>query len=312
MGWVGPFYYLDCGNFEARVSLPTNRKFSNSREKKLNAAEYWSKRLGLDLSMPEDTNDGSNPPEFQHKKYDLDPEVTHNKIVKGEKEITPSVDVTCPHCDENLLIEAPYEDEYVCPYCDKDFTFDSNKLSKPSGNVDWYSSLRETLIEAITNHTVSKNYEVLEEQKGSRGISAINNTIFTFFDLIVSLSLTLFSGVFLLVFPLSLSPDSEVPIIMGLIMSVIGILTIIPCLKFVGEVISDFFKPEAHEKYTRTQYFDPVGKYTAWMEVINSSTKGRSGSLFVICEAVLSDSHILKSYHIYVSDDGGGGGGGGG
>ena len=82
-------------------------------------------------------------------------------------------------------------------------------------------------------------------------------------------------------------------------------------MKLVGEIISDFFNPEAHERYTRTQYFDPIGKYTAWIEFIKSSAKGRSGSMFVISEAVLSDSHVLKSYHIYVSDDSGHGGGGG-
>ena len=83
-------------------------------------------------------------------------------------------------------------------------------------------------------------------------------------------------------------------------------------MKLVGEIISDFFNPEAHERYTRTQYFDPIGKYTAWIEFIKSSAKGRRGSMFVISEAVLSDSHVLKSYHIYVSDDSGHGGGGGG
>tara|TARA_B100000900_G_scaffold81897_1_gene66099 strand:+ start:170 stop:1102 length:933 start_codon:yes stop_codon:yes gene_type:complete len=310
MGWEGPYYFLECGNRDARVSLPKIKKFSNRREKKLNAAEYWSKRLGLDLNMPDDTNDYSNPPHFQHTNY-ADPEVIHNKIVNGENEITQSVDVACPHCDEHLSIEVPFEDEYVCPNCDGDFAFDSNQSPKSSGNVDWYSSHRETLLEAIINHTLSKNYEVLEEQKRSRGISAIDNTIVTFFGLILSLVLTLFSGAFLLMFPLSLSLDSEIPIIMALIMSIIGILTIIPCLKFVRQIISDFFKPETHEKYTLTQYFDPVRKYIAWVEVINSSTEGRSGSLFVISEAVLRDSHVLKSYYVYFSHDTGGGGGGG-
>ena len=309
MGWEGPYYFLECGNRDARVSLPKIKKFSNRREKKLNAAEYWSKRLGLDLNMPDDTNDYSNPPHFQHTNY-ADPEVIHNKIVNGENEITQSVNVSCPHCDEHLSIEFPFEDEYVCPNCDGDFAFDSNQSPKSSGNVDWYSSHRENLLEAITNHTLSKNYEVLEEQKRSRGISAIDNIIVTFFGLILSLVLTLFSGAFLLMFPLSLSPDSEIPIIMALIMSIIGILTIIPCLKFVRQIISDFFKPETHEKYTLTQYFDSVRKYIAWVEVINSSTEGRSGSLFVISEAVLRDSHILKSYYVYISHDTGGGGGG--
>jgi len=309
MGWEGPYYFLECGNRDARVSLPKIKKFSNRREKKLNAAEYWSKRLGLDLNMPDDTNDYSNPPHFQHTNY-ADPEVIHNKIVNGENEITQSVNVACPHCDEHLSIEVPFEDEYVCPNCDGDFAFDSNQSPKSSGNVDWYSSHRENLLEAITNHTLSKNYEVLEEQKRSRGISAIDNIIVTFFGLILSLVLTLFSGAFLLMFPLSLSPDSEIPIIMALIMSIIGILTIIPCLKFVRQIISDFFKPETHEKYTLTQYFDSVRKYIAWVEVINSSTEGRSGSLFVISEAVLKDSHILKSYYVYISHDTGGGGGG--
>ena len=309
MGWEGPYYFLECGNRNARVSLPKTKKFSNRREKKLNAAEYWSKILGLDLSMPDNTNDYSNPPHFQHTNY-ADPEVIHNKIVNVEKEITQSVDVACPHCDEHLLIEVPFKDEYVCPHCGGDFAFDTNQSPKSSGNVDWYSSHRETLLEAITNHTLSRNYVVLEEQKKSRGISAIDNIIVTFFGFILSLVLTLFSGAFLLMFPLSLSPDSEVPIIMALIMSIIGILTIIPCLKFVREIITGFFKPETHEKYTLTQYFDPVRKYIAWVELINSSTEGRSGSLFVISEAVLSDSHLLKSYYVYISHDTGTGGGG--
>ena len=74
----------------------------------------------------------------------------------------------------------------------------------------------------------------------------------------------------------------------------------------------DFINPEPHERYTRTQYFDPVSKYTAWIEFIKSSSKGRSGSLFVISEAILSDSHKLKSYYVYYSNDSGHGGGGGG
>ena len=312
MGWEGPFYFLECGNREARVSLPTKKKFSNRGERKLNAAEYWSKRLGLNLSMPDDTNDYSNPPQFQHKKYDLDPEVTHNKIVKVEKEITQSVDVACPHCDEHLLIEAPFENEYVCPHCDQDFAFDSNQSPKSSGNVDWFSNHREPLLEAITNHTVSEDYQVLDEQKGSRGVSPLGNIFGTFSGLIFGLGFTLFSVLFLLMLPLSLSPDSDVPLPLALIMSIIGLFTIIPCLKLVGEIITDFFNPEPHEGYTRTQYFDPIRKYTAWIEFIKSSAKGRSGSMFVISEAVLSDSHVLKSYHIYVSDDSGHGGGGGG
>lgn len=311
MPWSGPYYFLDCGSSDARVSLPVAKKFVNRRKKNLNAADYWSHKLGLKLVMPDDTNDHSGPPRFQHTNY-VDPEVAHDKIVKVKNEITQSVDVACPHCDEHLSIEVPFEDEYVCPHCDLDFEFDSDHLPKSFGNVDWYSSHRETLLGAITNHTVSEDYQILQEKKGSRGLTAVGNIFSTLMGIIWGLGFTFFSGLFLLMLPLSLSSDSEVPIIMALIMSIIGILTIIPCLKFVGEIITDFFKPEAHEKYTLTQYFDPVRKYTAWVEFIRSSTKGRRGSLFVISEAVLSDSHTLKSYHIYHSNDSGHGGGGGG
>lgn len=311
MPWTGPYYFLDCGNRDARVSLPRKTKFRFEGENNLNAAEYWSKRLGLNLRMPKDKF-RSVEPDFKHEEYDLDPEAAHNAIVKMEKKVTQSVDVVCPHCDEHLSIESPFEDEYICPHCDVDFAFDSDHLPKSSANFDWYSSHREPLLQAITNQTVSEDYQVLDEQKGSRGVSPLGNIFGTFSSLIFGLGFTLFSGLFLLMFPISLSPDSDVPLPMALIMSIIGLFTIIPCLKFVGEIITDFFNPEPHERYTRTQYFDPIGKYTAWIEFIKSSAKGRSGSLFVISEAILSDSHTLKFYYVYYSDDSGGGGGGGG
>ena len=312
MSWIGPFYFLDCSDHGARVSLPITTKSANEGEKNLNAAEYWSERLGLDLRMPNNSNNYSNSPEFKHEEYDLDPEVAHNAIVKMEKKVTQSVDVACPHCDEHISIEAPFEDEYVCPHCNLDFELDSEHLPKSSGNFDWYSSHREPLLEAITNHTVTEDYQVLEEKKGSRGLTAIGNIFSTLMGLIWGIGFTIFSGLFLLMLPLSLSSDSEVPIIMALIMSIIGLLTIIPCLKFLGEIIMDFINPEAHERYTRTQYFDPISKYTAWIEFIRTSSKGRSSSLFVISEAILSDSHTLNSYHVYHSSDSGHGGGGGG
>ncbi len=310
MPWIGPYYFLDCGDSDARVSLPRKTKFHFDGEKNLNAAEYWSKRLGLNLSMPKDKF-RSVEPDFKHEEYDLDPEVAHNIIVKMKKKVTQSVDVVCPHCDEHLSIESPFEDEYICPHCEIDFAFDSDNLPKPSANFDWYSSHRESLLVAITNQTVSEDYQVLDKQKGSRGVSPLGNIFGTLSGLIFGLGFTLFSVLFLLMLPLSFSPESDVPLLMALIMSIIGLFTIKPCVKFVGEIISDFFNPEAHERYIRTQYFDPIGKYTAWIEFIKSSAKGRSGSLFVISEATLSDSHKLKFYYVYYSDDSGGGGGGG-
>ena len=80
MSWIGPFYFLDCSNRGARVSLPITTKSANEGEKNLNAAEYWSERLGLDLRMPNNSNNYSNSPEFKHEEYDLDPEVVHNAI----------------------------------------------------------------------------------------------------------------------------------------------------------------------------------------------------------------------------------------
>ena len=310
MPWTGPYYFLDCGNRDARVSLPRTTKFRFGGVDNLNAAEYWSKRLGLNLRMPKDKF-RSVEPEFKHEEYDLDPEAAHNIIVKMEKKVTQSVDVVCPHCDEHLSIESPFEDEYICPHCEIDFAFDSDNLPKPSANFDWYSSHRESLLVAITNQTVSEDYQVLDKQKGSRGVSPLGNIFGTLSGLIFGLGFTLFSVLFLLMLPLSFSPESDVPLLMALIMSIIGLFTIKPCVKFVGEIISDFFNPEAHERYIRTQYFDPIGKYTAWIEFIKSSAKGRSGSLFVISEATLSDSHKLKFYYVYYSDDSGGGGGGG-
>ena len=63
MPYAGPFYFLS--GAEGNVSLPP------VRNKKANVAEYWSKRLGLDLTMP---GGESTPPTFLHHDLELNPE----------------------------------------------------------------------------------------------------------------------------------------------------------------------------------------------------------------------------------------------
>jgi hypothetical protein len=88
--------------------------------------------------------------------------------------------------------------------------------------------------------------------------------------------------------------------------------TFTPSVKFIFEILGDFFSPETLEKYTRSQYYDPSRNYIAWVEQITSPGLGRKGSRFVLSEAILGDAHMLCAYRVYYSEDSGHGGGGGG
>jgi hypothetical protein len=140
----------------------------------------------------------------------------------------------------------------------------------------------------------------------------IANVFGTLFGLWFALGFAFFSGLALLMLPLSLFGDSEVPLVMSLVFSIIGLFTFIPSVKFLFEIVFNFFFPEKLERYTRTQYYDPKRKYTAWVELITSPGLGRKGSMFVLSEAILGDAHMLRAYRVYYSDDSGHGGGGGG
>lgn len=152
---------------------------------------------------------------------------------------------------------------------------------------------------------------MVDSHKGHRGVTAVENVLGTFFGLWFALGFTFFSGLALLMLPLSLFADSEVPLLLALIFSVIGMFTFIPSVKFVLEILRDFFSPETLERYARKQYYDPARKYIAWVELITSPGLGRKGSMFVLSEAILGDAHTLCAYQVYYSDDSGGGSGGG-
>lgn len=304
MPLAGPFYFLKGSG--GNVSLPAKK------EKKSNPAVYWSKRLGLDLTMPEDN---SMEPTYNHRDNELDPEVVHNRVLHLEKESDESHDVVCPYCDEPLSIEAPFDVANVCPYCDSEFEYEPEVADVNAEHFDWYSADRDRLLSALSNNIGLDSYEVLESHKGHRGVTMVANVGGTFFGLWFALGFAFFSGVFLLMLPLTLFGGSEVPLLLALVFSVIGFFTFKPSVKFVLEIVVDFFKPETLERYTRTQYFDPVRKYIAWIELIRSPGMGRQGSRFVLSEAILSHDHALASYTVYysgVSSGGDGGGGGGG
>lgn len=304
MPLAGPFYFLKGSG--GNVSLPAKK------EKKSNPAVYWSKRLGLDLTMPEDN---SMEPTYNHRDNELDPEVVHNRILHLEKESDEFHDVVCPYCDEPLSIEAPFDVANVCPYCDSEFEYEPEVADVNAEHFDWYSADRDRLLSALSNNIGLDSYEVLESHKGHRGVTMVANVGGTFFGLLFALGFAFFSGVFLLMLPLTLFGGSEVPLLLALVFSVIGFFTFKPSVKFVLEIVVDFFKPETLERYTRTQYFDPVRKYIAWIELIRSPGMGRQGSRFVLSEAILSHDHALASYTVYysgVSSGGDGGGGGGG
>jgi len=304
MPLAGPFYFLKGSG--GNVSLPAKK------EKKSNPAVYWSKRLGLDLTMPEDN---SMEPTYNHRDNELDPEVVHNRVLHLEKESDESHDVVCPYCDEPLSIEAPFDVANVCPYCDSEFEYEPEVADVNAEHFDWYSADRDRLLSALSNNIGLDSYEVLESHKGHRGVTMVANVGGTFFGLLFALGFAFFSGVFLLMLPLTLFGGSEVPLLLALVFSVIGFFTFKPSVKFVLEIVVDFFKPETLERYTRTQYFDPVRKYIAWIELIRSPGMGRQGSRFVLSEAILSHDHALASYTVYysgVSSGGDGGGGGGG
>lgn len=304
MPLAGPFYFLKGSG--GNVSLPAKK------EKKSNPAVYWSKRLGLDLTMPEDN---SMEPTYNHRDNELDPEVVHNRILHLEKESDEFHDVVCPYCDEPLSIEAPFDVANVCPYCDSEFEYEPEVADVNAEHFDWYSADRDRLLSALSNNIGLDSYEVLESHKGHRGVTMVANVGGTFFGLLFALGFAFFSGVFLLMLPLTLFGGSEVPLLFALVFSVIGFFTFKPSVKFVLEIVVDFFKPETLERYTRTQYFDPVRKYIAWIELIRSPGMGRQGSRFVLSEAILSHDHALASYTVYysgVSSGGDGGGGGGG
>lgn len=297
---AGPFYFLK--GSQGNVSLPA------MKNKKTNPAVYWSKRLGLDLTMPEAN---SMEPTYNHRGNEIDPEVVQNRILNLEKELDESHDVACPYCDEHLSIEAPFNVANVCPYCDSEFEYEPEVTGVKAEHFDWYSADRERLLSALSNNTGLDSYEVLESHKGHRGLTMVANVAGTFFGLWFALGFAFFSGLFLLMLPLTLFGDSEVPLILALIFSIIGFLTFKPSVKFGLEIVVDFFKPETLEKYTRTQYFDPARKYIAWIEVIRSPGMGRQGSRFVLSEAILSHDHTLAAYTVHYTVDGGDGGGGG-
>jgi uncharacterized Zn-finger protein len=300
MPYAGPFYFLS--DTEGNVSLPS------VKDKKANVAEYWSKRLGLDLTQPRT----SSPPTFIHLDLELDPEVAHKRILNTALGTEESVDVVCPFCDEHLSIEAPFEKAYECPYCDSEFEYEANSPVVDVHHFDWYSADREHLLAALANNTGLDSYEVLDSCKGHRGTTMVANVFGTLFGLWFALGFAFFSGLGLLMLPLTLLAGSEVPLLLSLVFSIIGMFTFIPSVKFVFEILGDFFSPETLEKYTRNQYYDPVRKYTAWVEQITSSGLGRQGSMFVLSEAILGNAHLLCAYRVYYSVDSGHGGGGGG
>ena len=301
MPYAGPFYFLS--GAEGNVSLPA------VRNKKANVAEYWSKRLGLDLTMP---GGESRPPTFLHHDFELNPEEAHQRIVNTISKPEGPVDVACPFCDEHLLIEAPFGETYECPYCDSEFEFEADSPTVDANHFDWYSTDREKLLSALSNNTELDSYEVFETQKGHRGVTMIANVFGTLFGLWFALGFAFFSGLALLMLPLSLFADSEVPLLLALVFSIIGMFTFTPSVKFIFEILGDFFSPETLEKYTRSQYYDPSRKYIAWVEQVTSPGLGRKGSMFVLSEAILGDAHMLCAYRVYYSEDSGHGGGGGG
>ena len=301
MPLAGPFYFLK--GSEGNVSLPA------MKEKKTNPAVYWSKRLGLDLTMPETD---SSEPSFNHRDDDLDPEKLHNRVLNIDKGPEKSYDVACPYCDEHLSIQAPFEEANVCPYCDSEFEFKPELTSASQDHFDWYSADRDKLLTALADNIELDSYDLLEQRKGHRGTTMVENVFGTFFGLWFALGFTIFSGLFLLMLPLTLFGDSEVPLLLALILSVIGFFTFIPSVKFALGIVVDFFRPEPLEKYTRTQYFDPNRKYIAWVEWIRSPGMGRQGSRFVLSEAILSNDYSLSAYTVYYAVDSHGGGGGGG
>lgn len=301
MPYAGPFYFLS--GSEGNVSLPS------IVDKRANVAEYWSKRLGLELTMP---GGKSPPPTFIHLDPELNPEDAHERILNANLRSNQTVDVACPFCDEHLSIEAPFDEAYECPYCDSEFTFEADSPTVDADHFDWYSADREQLLAALANNTGLDLYDVVESRKGRRGVTMVENVLGTFFGLWFALGFTFFSGLALLMLPLSLSAGSEVPLLLALIFSVIGMFTFIPSVKFVLEILRDFFSPETLEKYTRKQYYDPVRKYIAWVEQISSPGLGRKGSTFVLSEAILGGAHTLCAYQVYYSEDSGHGGGGGG
>lgn len=301
MPYAGPFYFLSSA--EGNVSLPS------VGDKRANVAEYWSKRLGLELTMP---GGNSTPPTFIHQDPELNPEDAHKRILNANLGSDRSVDVACPFCDEHLSIEAPFDEAYECPYCDSEFAFEADSPTVDAYHFDWYSADREQLLAALANNTGLDLYDVVESRKGRRGVTMVENVLGTLFGLWFALGFTFFSGLALLMLPLSLFADSEVPLLLALIFSVIGMFTFIPSVKYVFEILRDFFSPETVEKYTRKQYYDPVRKYIAWVELISSPGLGRKGSMFVLSEAILGGAHTLRAYRVYYSSDSGGGGGGGG
>ena len=230
MGWTGPFYFLS--GSEGNVSLPTLKK------KEGDVAAYWSKKFGLDLLMPQAD---STPPIFTHKDRDLDPEEAHRRILNGGHVSEDSAEVACSSCGEHLSIEAPFDEAYECPYCASEFEFESESIGVQEEHFDWYSADRENLLSAIANNTESASYEVLEHRKGRRGETMLENILGTLFGLWFALGFTIFSGLGLMMLPLTLFGDSEVPLLLALIFSVIGFFTFIPSVKFVLHSCSAFF-----------------------------------------------------------------------
>lgn len=301
MPLAGPFYFLS--GSEGNVSLPSLEK------KDGNVATYWSKKLGIDLVMPQSE---STAPIFTHQDQDLDPEEAHRRVLNGGHVFEDSAEVACPSCGEHVGIEAPFDDAYECPYCASEFEFEPESVGAHEEHFDWYSADREKLLSAIANNTASASHEVLEHRKGRRGETMLENIFGTLFGLWFALGFTLFSGLGLMMLPLTLFGDSEVPLLLALVFSVIGFFTFIPSVKFVLQLLGGFFSPETLERYTRTQYYDSTRKYIAWVEQIVSPSLGRQGSTFVLSETILGDAHALKAYTVYYSEDSGHGGGGGG
>lgn len=301
MPYAGPFYFLS--GSEGNVSLPS------IRDKRANVAEYWSKRLGLELTMPVEN---SPSPEFIHQNSELIPEDVHERIVNSHLTPKHPADVACPFCDEHLLLEPPFDEAYECPYCDSEFAYETDSSIADADHFDWYSADREQLLTVLANNAGFDSYDVVDTHKGHRGETMVENVLGTLFGLWFALGFTFFSGLALLMLPLSLLAGSEVPLLLAMIFSVIGMFTFIPSVKFVFELLGGFFSPETLEKYTRKQYYDPVRKYIAWVELITSPGLGRKGSAFVLSEAILGGAHTLCAYQVYYSEDSGHGGGGGG
>ena len=126
MPYAGPFYFLS--GSEGNVSLPS------IVDKRANVAEYWSKRLGLELTMP---GAKSPPPTFIHRDPELNPEDAHERILNANLRSNQTVDVACPFCDEHLSIEAPFDEAYECPYCDSEFTFEADSPTVDADHFDW-------------------------------------------------------------------------------------------------------------------------------------------------------------------------------